>query len=588
MAKPIIVFNLDEGLDDTSTSGAGPVPGINGTKLRTRNSTNQTRVAILDSPAPSLSLVNDDGSHLARISTGSGRKFFKIISTIGLRETALIKTGSINSGSNQVTGIADLTGFEVGEVFIVPGAGAVGIDLISTVQSISESVVFLEDNASTTVNGVACSIPKQFSIDTGIQLGSDTNWAIGGKRSDPIAANNSQLWLDIGPGYIIEIEVNGNIYESSSTLILTVSGDTTDGRIIIKGTGTIKPILKTTGGANPYFTNRGDLPHFKGLRFETVSSGIYVDSGTVKNTIIEDCEATSAGNVVHYSSAIKEGILFLRGCDFRNSTIAAKIEGKLHLIRVDACFFSHLSVGTMKGIIATKATTIQCEDTIFETIYDGIDLGDASGVGTPSSVINCDFVNTIHNSIRAGHIDRVKGFIGRNSRFDSQVYDFDFPAGSDAVVGMVDYNSHIGSAKLNNLSLGNNSVVREAPAKYRSRDALDYQYNDLADRGIGYPSLAASILTPISIDIGAAESGEPIGGGILGVLTEGFDRGEYYEFFAWIVNGDYAGTVQSIIVNKIDILSSGTINLDSGKQSLISALRDGKSISDLKDIEILL
>ncbi len=245
MATPILLVDSATG-SDSAASGAGPATAVTGTKGRTRNTASQLHVGFFEASAPDLSGVLTDGSHVLyiAISTAGQRNFSSIA---GVKDTQHTTTGNITSGAAILSALGSTTGWSVGDVIKVAGAGAASADLYSTILTVdSSSQVTLNDNAGTSVTGGAVTNPKQVTLTSsqGVNTGTtDTSWAIGGKRATAIKAsgNSSKLWEnnsstgDAKAGWIVEMASGHTETGISGPFNVRSSGDSTTGQVTLRG-----------------------------------------------------------------------------------------------------------------------------------------------------------------------------------------------------------------------------------------------------------------------------------------------------------------------------------------------------------------
>ncbi|MCC6235497.1 MAG: hypothetical protein IT580_22865 [Verrucomicrobiales bacterium] len=97
-------------------------------------------------------------------------------------------TGSITTGTNSLV-VASATGFSQGQTITVQGAGAGGIDLVTTISSIAGTTFTLADNASTSVTSkeVTNSTADDFVFDNGGGTGLSHTMMIGGFFGDRLS-----------------------------------------------------------------------------------------------------------------------------------------------------------------------------------------------------------------------------------------------------------------------------------------------------------------------------------------------------------------------------------------------------------------
>ena len=107
-----------------------------------------------------LMVFNKMGNSASGFASQGGHIAYKV-TTMGPKNCALTSpttSGSINAGSNLLT-LAGNPGFGVGNTITVPGAGAGGTNLVTTINSITGTSITLATTAATTVAGVTIVVP---------------------------------------------------------------------------------------------------------------------------------------------------------------------------------------------------------------------------------------------------------------------------------------------------------------------------------------------------------------------------------------------------------------------------------------------
>jgi hypothetical protein len=262
MAFPLILIDSATG-SDTAASGAGPATAVTGTKGRTRNTATQTRVGFFETTPPDLSGVATDGSHVLyiAISTSGARNFSSINAAKNTQQT---DTGNMTATSAVVSSIGSTSGWSVGDVIKVAGAGAAGVDLYSTILTVdSANQVTLNDAASTTVVGAAVVNPRQVGLTSGEGLNTgttDTTWAIGGKRASLCSNANSRKLItnnggagDAMPGWTMQF-ASGHT-ETTSAVDMGIRTGTTAGAITIQGEpgAAVLPIITSSANGGMFY-----------------------------------------------------------------------------------------------------------------------------------------------------------------------------------------------------------------------------------------------------------------------------------------------------------------------------------------------
>lgn len=449
MAFPTVLFHLVNG-SDTAASGAGPTTAQSGYTARTRG-TSPITVGLFD-VSIDLSGVNTDGSHVLYAATASGRRFFKIT---GKKDTVQDVTGGMSSGS-AVLSSTNTTGMSVNDHIRVTGAGASGADLYTEISSIdSGSQATLKDTASTTVIGAAVKCTKNVTVSNIVTMTSNLAWAIGGKRKD--IAGSRQLFSDVLPGWSVEFQYHDNqpqtTYVVDTVLNLSVAGDTTDGRITIKGSGVFKPIIKANTTAVNAFEVQAAYYTFKNLQFDRANDGIRYGTANATDLLIEDCdfiETASAGfaaNPVRVSSTATAGRLHVRNCKFHMidgvAVAAIDIGASIGAIIIEDCLFTtparQTSVGravnntVAPGVLILRRNRVtRCDS--------GFILGSSATAGL-TIIENNVFFDITQIMVQASHVARCRNMICRNNIFmTTPSTALDLPSGSVHAVSNVDQN----------------------------------------------------------------------------------------------------------------------------------------------------
>jgi hypothetical protein len=574
MAYPTIQFDFDLGADANLASGAGPAVAIAGTKARTRNYA-EVKLGLYEASAPDLSGVEVDGSHAIKIGTASGRQWYKIT---GKKTTEQATTGTGAASQATIT-LASTAGMTAGDPIMITGGGAAAADLYTTI-SIVGAPLTLTNNLSTEVTDAVVVCPCSVTVHTGVNLNaSDHAWAIGGQRGDPEEAD--QLWLDLLPGWTVDL-AGAQDYELAATITLTIAGNTTDGRITIKSTGTAT--VSADSGAAPVFTLQTNYYTFKDLVVELATELVLINNANVLNTIIDGCTSAGDGDyLVRVTSAVTSGYLTVRDCSMQQAGV--KVDGVLDMLRVDGS--SHYdALGSNVAIAVSTSSPVCVEDCAFDTSLIGVDLGSGTAIVSPSLIQRCTFRNCVQDCVNAGNIARVYGIVVRNNRFEAQVYHLDFPAGADTVVSQADYNDHVGVVRLNNVSEGANDDVI-LTEDYRDGESFDYRIG-LESRGTGYPATIAGTITTTAIDRGCSQRTEPNGGDITATITTAAADGDGNNSIGYhLTGGNDDGADRAVVVTDASVLSTGVHESEAVESQIRVQLREGATLASLIGQEIL-
>lgn len=309
MATPTIIVNVTGG-SDTAASGAGPATAITGASGRTRNTASQLHFGFFGA-TDDFSGVATDGTAVLymAISTAGQRNFSSIAAIRNTRDTT---TGNITSGAAVLSALGSTSGWSVGDVIKVTGAGAAGADLYSTILTVdSGTQVTLNDNAGTTVTGGAVENPKQATLTTsqGVNTGAtNTSWAVGGKRASVFGTNSAKLYTNNGaagdamPGWIVEMQ-SGHSESAATAIVFRRAGDTTSGPIVLRGeSGAVNvPIIQFTANGT-HIQIRANFIQLK--NFATINSNA-TKTASIGVNIISSAEVITIERVYFGLSTFK-------------------------------------------------------------------------------------------------------------------------------------------------------------------------------------------------------------------------------------------------------------------------------------------
>lgn len=452
MAFPTILFNSQLG-SDTTSSGAGPSIAKSGATARNRNA-NESKVGFHDSSQPDLSEVATDGSHTLWLSK-SGRRWSAITAK---KDTSQTTTGNISSGAAILSAMGSTTGMSAGDPISVAGAGAAGAVLYSCILTVdSGTQVTLKDNASTTVTGQTVKCVKNVTIEDAVTLNSATSWAIGGYMKDP--SNATQLPLDVKPGWAVEFQYVGpsassvDYYTFTAAWAMTVAGDTTNGRITIKGSGANRPKLKGSSTAVNVLDIQNALYTVRNLAFDNCNDGLRYSTANAADLIVQNCEFYESDGIAaypfHVVSTATGGRAYLRDCVFHKTATTngcVQLDGSIAELAVENCRFSGASTSVGVGIANTVSPGVLIlRLNVFSTMSKGIDLGSSSTVGRRT--IEHNTMWNMANGLSAGHIAQCRHIVVRSNLFVTITGTaVDLPSGSSFVAVMVDYNTYVDCA----------------------------------------------------------------------------------------------------------------------------------------------
>lgn len=402
MAYPTILIDVATG-SDTAASGAGPATAVTGSKARTRNTASQLRVGFFETTPPDLSGVLTDGSHVVyvAISTSGARNFSSINAVKNTQQT---DTGNMTSASAVLSNLASTTGWSVGDVVKVTGAGAAAADLYSTILTVDGATqVTLNDAASTSVTGNAVVNPRQVGITSGegFNTGStDTTWAIGGKRASILSNANSRKLLtnngsagDAMPGWIMQM-ASGHTDSTSATDLAIRGGNTTAGPVTLRGEpgAAVLPVLTST--ANGGFFYVGNAVNYvvfqdfevKNTHVTKTASIAFNNSGssgswTARRIKCADGSGSHFWKFSNVSHTFDMDACEIGYCANIGLTLNANVTH-----RVSNCYIHHCG---SHGISVTSGAVLLDDTIVAYNAGDGVNV--SANNATFGSYVNCTF-----------------------------------------------------------------------------------------------------------------------------------------------------------------------------------------------------
>jgi len=587
MALPVVQFERGEGSDGDTTSGAGPAVGVNGTKAHTRVGVSSPRVGLFETSAVTLSLVAVDGSHAVRLASVSGRKWAKITAK---KESRQSTTGDMTASSAVLSNLGSTTSMSVDDPISVAGAGAAGGTLYSEISSVdSGTQVTLKDNASGTVTGAAVLDPERVTIEDSLNLGTtDIAWGIGGRRDDPWASANTQLFSDYKAGWVLELLAINGTYTTTSTRILTVSGNVTDGRIRIRGAGATRPRITANNSTSP-FTLRAVGYDFSYLDFDDVDAGILIDSSATEDVTFVGLSQTGAvgvQNLVRITSAATGDRFYFRDFLTRKVASAVLIQGEIRGALFGNSIFSDLDGGSNgDGIKITSNISIRVRSCIFHRLGNGI-THSGTAINYGHVMVENSIFEICAKGFTAPDVDVSRGLIFRNNVLrGSSGIALELGANSDNIVSHADYNCFFDNAtNRSGISAGPNDVAIDP--EWTNPEVFDFRSKTLAIRQIGWPRQTLDGETKTRVDLGYAEAPIALGGTVLCRIVQVNDLGDEWEVQFDVLTGAAKTARQAVRVVKANA-PTGTTPHDPAIVAMTEAfLRDGSS-SSLLGLEIL-
>lgn len=576
MAFPAIVFNSAEGSDGDGASGAGPATALTGTKARARVTVGGTRVGLFEVSPPDLSLVATDGSHAALVRAISGRQLFKVTAKKDAQQST---TGNMNGSTAVVSSMGSTTGMAANDAIKVAGAGPASADLYSEILTVdSGTQVTLKDNSSTSVTGNAVVDPKQVTVSNSVVLDSDKNWAIGGKRATPAGLTTTPL--DVLPGWTVNFEddIAHTLLSFTTAWNFSVDGDSTDGRITIRGTRNAagrRPRLGGSASVSP-ITIRAKLYTVTGIEADGSDSLVKVDSAAAGDLLVEDCGTTDS-NYVFWITAAAAGQRFAaRSCEGGSiAVVPLKVEGPIVGLSVDNCYNFDVDFGGNASLLSMR----RCISAYSDVSPAGNGLLVRAGA-TGIDVENCVFWGKL-KGVKFEDLAGAKGAVVANNQFVSCTTGLECAsAGAEKVVAVADYNNFwANTTPRTNFAAGAHDTAVDP--QFKSVSGITDFGTGLSPRGAGWPVATAdgsgfSNPTKTSVDIGYSQAPAPVGGTVLVRVVQVTDLGSSWEVAFDIASGAAIGSRQAVTVLKADIQTATTPNLTAAAGAVLAYLRDGQ------------
>lgn len=342
-----------------------------------------------------------DGSHVLYIAiTTSGARNFSSISAS--KNTNQSDAGDMTATAAILSGLGSTSGWSVGDVIRVAGAGAAGVDLYSTILTVdSANQVTLNDNASTTVVGATVVNPRQVGLTSGEGLNTWTTsfaWAIGGSRASIISNSNSRKLVtnnggagDAMPGWTIQM-ASGHSESTSASDIQFRTGSTA-GAVTLQGAPGAAVLPLITATANAQFFTVGNAQTFIVLQdFELRNSNATKTASTAIGTSGSGGSFTVRRVKINHATdkfwkGIATGHTFdMDGCDIGNCanvgvTIAVNVTHRISNCYIHDCG-SH-------GISVTAGAVLLDDCIVADNAGDGVNV--SANNATFASVLNCTF-----------------------------------------------------------------------------------------------------------------------------------------------------------------------------------------------------
>jgi len=215
-----------------------------------------------------------------------------------------------------------------------------------------------------------------------IASGSAVNYAIGGKRSGLTSADSRFVFVDAMAGWTIEFENTGTNYSwDQAELVPTGIGNTTDGPITVRGTGSTRVVLQVnqTSATAVAVANVAATAAF--WIWENLDFRRYRESSANSRSVI---------NMI----AAGEGVWRFTNCAFRQTGGQEKQANGISWTRnsstvaliAEKCFFSKCSTALSRSA-GTAAVTAVIDRCVFDDCVIGVSFG-----GHNLTINNCIFI----------------------------------------------------------------------------------------------------------------------------------------------------------------------------------------------------
>jgi hypothetical protein len=508
MAIPTIVYNASTG-SDTAASGAGPATAKTGTKARARSAAASARVGFFETT--DLSAVVATGAHALYIGTAAGSRHLSKITAV--KDIAQTTVGTMDKDANQ-TVVTDTvtTGMTAGDVISVAGAGAAGIDLYTTIATVTDGTnLILTDPCSTDVTAAALVNPRQVTCEDTHVATTDLAWAIGGKRLTLEGEATKKDWSDMKAGWTFQFDAGTyNITVS----IAPVAGDVTSGSVTLIATAGAAAIINSTANIVSYVPLKHHV--INGLTFTTTSAsktttwGIRANSADPSGLVVDGCtvNGVNIGMGLNYGSTWLVRNTRFVDCitaGWRNN--AAESGGN---VEFDGCVFYHCETGLSITYATSNGTFILQNCLVILNHTDGI----AAPANAPNMLIvrNCIIDRNGDGIDLSGTLAPGTVMLIENNQItNNTIYGIRGPSNPALEAIMADYNAFYNnsSGALLNLSSGAHDVTMVADPYVDSPNG-DYRpgtnASAIACRNAGFPQAFLGLATTdANVSIGACE-----------------------------------------------------------------------------------
>jgi hypothetical protein len=403
--------------------------------------------------------------------------------------TLYVDTGgnAANSGSTD-TNSATLTGTSATFVSGTTVQLDSGTDLSSVVTSgASQSAINIAGATNsnrtifwiTAVSGSGGATP-QVTLDVA-PTGMTTNtWRIGGQYVFPGSATANVIVNALRAGDILQFNNTPATRTNSPYVTTAVAGDTTSGRITIRGKTGVRPVLEMTGnsqaisgGHNNYVVSNLELKSSGTFAILTTTTGWLVDNVLITGTggsstqngitvanssVVSNCEISGVGGTGISASTNGEGVFafgnYIHGCGVDGITVVgtgprSQIIGNV----INGC--------TGRGIYASGASTAQnhylgiISNTIYGNTLAGIEVTDL------------DTVVVLRNNIvmNTNTADIVKWAAGTAELMSSHAYNVFYSSSTGVLNGLTTNSTEFTTdPSFSNAGSGNFAIGSSSPA----------------------------------------------------------------------------------------------------------------------------
>jgi hypothetical protein len=418
-----------------------------------------------------------------------------------------------------------VTGISIGDIIKV-GTATPYWTRVTNITGAGPYTLVCSDAAGSSESGITISRYRQVTVaDNWTSPG--TTWAIGGKRRDLSNTATQRLFLDLKPGWTVDILQTGSDYNKGTTAITVVGGDTT-GPVTIKSSSGTRPIILVDNSTNSSFGQSAAVNyiiwenlHFKrtgasrgraisisnggsvGVRVrnctvEGATAGVYIGIGSCEVSVTGCTGIDCTGALVQIASGQTATTLYVAGNLMRSTQGSPSYYGldlgtRDVVLRCLRNVFYNLAYGIYWATAGGYSQSWTVEQNTFHTI-DTDAIRNAANIG----FVRCGFRNNTFWNVTGVAININNG--GATSVNDCTVYLNDYNAFGSCGTNVVGISASAGA-----ITITGDPCVNAA--------GLDFRPDKTASEGL----LLRSAGGPTSIggqpnypDVGAYQHSEPV------------------------------------------------------------------------------